>query len=664
MKVIEYANDIGILLVLLCLVVSCTRHGHQVDEALLLADQNRVELEKVLDYYEDDSLKLEAARFLIGNMPGAYGVDSRVLVDCRSFYEEYDSLSQKYNYRITTKWGQKVDSLWKHFRNTHRITQTICNDVNVVTAEELIGEIDLAFKAWRSNVYSQGSSFQDFCEYVLPYRRLNGLIIDNARQKFYSRHHQDYFVHAGRNWEQEIDSLLYQYHHLTHSAFWGTQIPLWSAGTFEELRHGLCLQRCWYNSLLLSSLGMPVAIDFVPAWGNRNNSHTWNVILLDGQSYAFEAFWDDDRWKYKRIYNNRTKDELWGKFRLPKVYRYTYSNHIEGPLADREVDRADIPALFCNIKQRDVSSEYFETVDVTVELTETVPEGTKYAYLAVWGYQDWHPVQWGKIENGKVLFRGMGKDIVYLPMYFEKGMNVPAAAPFWLKEDGQVEKLVGCKDYEQVVVRLVMGAPAYDRNREYLGSMQGLRVVAMQAGSPGQELCVWTDSMSLERTCKPVSANKAVRYVRLQLPSDSIALGEVAFYTKKGRIKNAKITTPLKAVRGNETIEMLTDGVDATAYCGRAPNRVVDIDLGKEYRITAIGLAPYLKTELYLSDEFKLFFWRDGWMSLGRKPGNGSGYLVFDDVPQRALLMLKNCRWKGKSSERIFVYEDGVVLWQ
>ncbi|WP_455592664.1 hypothetical protein [Bacteroides sp.] len=652
------------LLVLLCLIASCVRQDEKVEEALSLAGENRVELEEVLNYYKNDSLKLEAARFLIGNMPGAYGIDSQALVDCRAFYENYDSLSREYGYVITTEWGQKVDSLWKNFSEKQRVRQAVCNDIEVMTAGQLINEIELAFEAWKSNAYSQNGSFENFCEYVLPYRRLNGLAIDNARQEFYQRHHKNYFVNKEKGWQQEVDSLLYEYKHLTHSGFWGTQIPLWSAGAFEELRHGLCMQRCWYNSLLLSSLGMPVAIDFVPAWGNRNNSHTWNVVLLEGQSYAFEAFWDDDRWKYKRIYNNRTKDGLWGKFRLPKVYRYTYSNHIEELLADREVDRTDIPALFCNIKMRDVSSEYFETADVAVELTKDMPEGAKYAYLAVWGYQDWHPVQWGKIENGKAAFRGMGKDIVYLPVYYKKGAVIPAASPFWLKEDGQIEKLCGGKAKEHVTVRLVTGAPAYDKNREYLGSMQGLRVIGMVAGKSEQELCVWTDSMSLERTLKPVCTNKTVRYVRLQLPSDSIALGELAFYTKEGRIDNIKVTTSLKTVRSNETKEMLTDGIDATAYCGRVPNGLVDIDLGNEYRITVIALAPYLKMELFPPDEFELYFWKDEWVSLGRKPGNNSGYLEFDNVPQGALLMLKNCRWEGKSSERIFVYEDGVVLWQ
>lgn len=652
------------LLGFLCLVLSCKQQDKQVEEALLLAGNNRTELEKVLEHYKGDSLKLAAARFLIGNMPGAYGYDAVMLEHYAPFYDEYDSLGRVYEYQTRTEWGQKVDSLWVDFDHTRRFTQTKCNDLEEMKAGVLIDEIELAFTAWKSNVYAQNCSLKDFCEYILPYRRLNGLIIDDARKEFYRRHSADYFRQPGKDWQREVDSLLYEYHHLTHSAFWGTQIPVWTAGTFEKLCHGLCMHRCWYNSLLLSSLGMPVAIDFVPAWGNRNNSHAWNVVIIGGESYAFEAFWDDDRWKYKRIYNNRTKDEMWGKFRLPKVYRHTYSIHIEGPLSDKEVDAGDIPALFCNFKKKDVSSEYFETADVAVELTEKVPEGTKYAYLAVWGYQAWHPVQWGKIEDGKALFRGMGKDIVYLPVYYKKGVLVPAAVPFQLNEDGKVVKLAGGANKGQVAIRLVTGAPAYDCNREYVGSMQGLRIFGMSEGVPDCELCVWTDSLALERSYKPVVGDKAYRYIRLALPSEDIALGELAFYSGKERIKGASIITPLQSARANEVPEMLLDGLDATVYCGKTQNRVVDIDLGRAYRITKIGLAPYLQSQLASLDEFELFYWKNGWVTLGIKKATDSGYLVFDHIPEGALMMLKNRRWTGKSSERIFFYEDGVTYWQ
>lgn len=646
------------------LIISCGGHGKRVDEALTLAGDNRGELESVLDHYKEDAPKLEAARFLVGNMPGCYGVNPKLKEECRPFYDAYDSLACAYGYRVGMKWGKKVDSLWNRFSSLHLNQYNSCNDPEWMKARQLIGEIELSFRAWKENVYSQDCSFEDFCEYVLPYRRMNGLLIDSARHVFYARHHGKYFAHAGKNWQQEIDSLLYEYRYLTHSGFWGTGIPLWDAGTFEELRHGLCSQRCWYNSLLLSSLGMPVAVDYVPAWANRNSSHTWNVVMIGGKSYAFEAFWDNDRWKYKRIYNNRTKDELWGKFRLPKVYRHTYSNHIEGPLADPEVNRGDIPRLFRSIKKMDVSDEYFETQDVTVELTREIPAGARYAYLAVFGYQDWHVVQWGKIENGKALFRKMGKDIVYLPVYYVGGRGVPAASPFMLESDGVVRELLPGKKTEKVALRVITGAPVYNGNTPYMGCMRGSRIVGLHEEEMVEELCTWKDSLALERTYQPVNAARLYRYVRLLLPSENIALGELSFYTDEGRIEHSQVLTSLEPVAKNETPGMLTDGLDATAYRGKAASRTVDIDLGKESRLTRIGMSPYIRSEVFPTETYELLYWQNGWVPLERKPGGDNGYIVFENAPQNALFMLKNCRWKGKTAERIFLYKEGEVQWQ
>ena len=53
---------------------SCQHHHSKLKTALELAGNNRPELEKVLAHYTQskDSLKLEAAKFLIENMPGHY----------------------------------------------------------------------------------------------------------------------------------------------------------------------------------------------------------------------------------------------------------------------------------------------------------------------------------------------------------------------------------------------------------------------------------------------------------------------------------------------------------------------------------------------------------------------------------------------------------------
>lgn len=104
--------------------------------------------------------------------------------------------------------------------------------------------------------------------------------------------------------------------------------------------------------MLFSSLGMAAAMDFVPGWANRNGSHSWNVLIVNGVSYPFEPFWDTDRWKYKRIYNNKTFDEAWGRFRLSKVFRRTYGAYMDAILKDTQMDIEDIPEVFRDVRKK------------------------------------------------------------------------------------------------------------------------------------------------------------------------------------------------------------------------------------------------------------------------------------------------------------------------
>ena len=46
-------------------------------------------------------------------------------------------------------------------------------DMNVITAEFLIENIDLSFEVWENPPISKYYDFNIFCEYVLPYRFAN-----------------------------------------------------------------------------------------------------------------------------------------------------------------------------------------------------------------------------------------------------------------------------------------------------------------------------------------------------------------------------------------------------------------------------------------------------------------------------------------------------------
>lgn len=65
-------------LLFLIVLIACSTcaNDSSLEQALTSAGSNRVELEKVLNHYKHDSLKYYAAKFLIENMPGKYGIEA------------------------------------------------------------------------------------------------------------------------------------------------------------------------------------------------------------------------------------------------------------------------------------------------------------------------------------------------------------------------------------------------------------------------------------------------------------------------------------------------------------------------------------------------------------------------------------------------------------
>lgn len=152
--------------VFLIIFSSCTNpYRKQAKDALLLADSNRTELEKVLLHYEDDPdiLKRQSACFLIGNMPYHAGFSSdQVEPYDRAYLEMAENcLKQRDSiYRSLTErlGGRFVD---------------IYADITTMKADYLIDAIDDACKTWHDAGWSKEYDDVIFMDYVLPYRILD-----------------------------------------------------------------------------------------------------------------------------------------------------------------------------------------------------------------------------------------------------------------------------------------------------------------------------------------------------------------------------------------------------------------------------------------------------------------------------------------------------------
>ena len=166
-----------ILFLVLGVLLSCqSTDNRRLEKTLDLAQSNRGELEKVIQYYsqsEADSLKLKAARFLIMNMPGHYSFIGRN-------YENYCKASEKIIFSKTSM-NKKVDKLNKLIRQYPAECFERVEDCSIITADYLIQNIKIAFEDWQRGNWAKGITFNEFCEYLLPYKCTETQAFDNWR---------------------------------------------------------------------------------------------------------------------------------------------------------------------------------------------------------------------------------------------------------------------------------------------------------------------------------------------------------------------------------------------------------------------------------------------------------------------------------------------------
>lgn len=159
-----------LLIILICINITLTSCDNQnkrnvkLEKSLELAEDNSVELLSVLQYYKEkgDTLKYNAARFLIENMysHGSTNYNGNYI---KAIEQAKIEFMNKNELSSPTKF--KLDSLRQYIFNLG-----VTSDVRVMTSEYLIDNIELAFNQWEKRPWHDNYNFEEFCEYVLPYR--------------------------------------------------------------------------------------------------------------------------------------------------------------------------------------------------------------------------------------------------------------------------------------------------------------------------------------------------------------------------------------------------------------------------------------------------------------------------------------------------------------
>jgi len=625
-----------------------------LEQAFQLAGENRVELEKVLTHYTNDSLKLEATKYLICNMPGHYSyVDTATI---HSYATGVDSIvnamRDERDYNIIRDsidgWAQRqgVDTLKRGY------------DIHILTADFLIRHIDDAFSVWQHGNWAGHVNFDDFCEFILPYK-VNELqyLYDNrdslrslCATRLSELQYCDQLSHcalaaAGKLNQELADSL----RPTTGLSIRYSDIPILHQ---KNLPFGQCNDYANMAAAIMRAHGLPVVIDFTPQWANRSLGHAWNVLLSDnGKEIPFGGICD-------RLGELHKPYE-----RMAKVYRHTYKANPE--LLEMNASGEQLPSLFRNVFLRDVTEKYMNCTDVEVPVATT----NKYAYLLVFNNHDWIPVAFGEVRHGKAAFKNVGCGVMYVIATCLNGMTVPQGDSFFIDNHGNVRYIKPDTDKRQTLT-LARKYPIMEYSYSYIprlkdGEFQASNDANFKKYYVAHRIKEGKAAGQCVSIPDSIPPCRYWRYTNNRY-STFCSIAEVMLYAKgdTARLQGTVIGTESSWGNSPDHLkETVFDGNILTSFdAPRGEGCWAGLDLGKPMKVDHLiyyGRGDGNSVEI--GDEYELFYWRTGqWKSLGKQKAKQL-FVKYKNVPTNGLYLLRD-NTKG-IDERIFTFEYGKQVW-
>ena len=608
-------------IVILLLFYGCSKHSEQLEIALEYSGQNRKELEKVLEHYsycQADSLKLKAAQFLIENMPGHCTYTSSAI---EKYYADLDTVQG-----LTSPCKKLFQTI--PFDRPEFITGLQAKeDIKHITAEYLIHHIDLAFKQWETLPWLEGLDFDLFKEYLLPYRIA-------YEPLDYWRDSMDFCQNILQNIIENYEDCRYFAHYMQHTLrYFGN--PRMEKNPDQRLRDYKmdCISSSRYLMFLQRLVGIPSVIDFIPHFANRNGGHYWTTIM-------------DMKYNTLQVYQAHI-------YRVPKIFRKTYSyNSFIIPARNEHV-----PSLFRNPFFKDVTREYLPVTDIKIDIP--VGLSPKHVYLAVFNDLQWKPVAYAKVSGRKAIFADMGRDIVYLPVYYDEDETMyPLDVPFILWGNGEIERLNINK--EQLKTLTLTRKYPNNSMRDYWNtSLIGVRIEASDDKDFNMKDTVAVIDKRPLSTYQNIQIDTTLkkRYWRFMKDNQNMVyFSHLFFYDSEGNEITGRAIGPDSIACKNIFHEDPVRFGEMKKWLG--------VDFGNPVSISCIRFLPRNDANgIFTGNEYELFYYDfpSGWHSLGVQSPHKEE-LIYTEVPSNALLWLRNLT--TGQEERIFTHKEGrIIFW-
>lgn len=417
------------------------QHPAAVEQNLIKAGGNRPELEKVIAYCKQtkDPEKLQAIYFLISHMDIHTTIDyywqnteGKKIEYNELDYPDFEQAAQAFETLKTQNSGLKP----------HAFTS---KDLEVIKADFLIDNIEKAFISWK-NTPLENVSFQDFCEYILPYR-----ISVEPLQKWRTLYASKFdWLHdkIKANGLEAILPYVKDHANTWFTNTWGRggrnePLPLLGSQQLIMRKQGTCADMTNLGVFGLRSVGIPATVNSIPFWATATGAHSTNTFFdSNAKPIAFDFG--------VKIFNQKLLREP------AKVLRTTYSKQATALINFEDPEQIP-PGHLQAANYIDVTQSYWQTTTVSSALYPNVTK-PKIVYVATFNGLKWQPFWWGLTNNNQSQWEQICVGTVIIPHYYINKKMVPAAPPIVVNEK---ENRVLKPDFSQLITVSITSFASY-----------------------------------------------------------------------------------------------------------------------------------------------------------------------------------------------------------
>lgn len=616
-------KKINLVFLLVLALFSCKQEPEKIDIALNLASGNSEELKVVLDRYKRhraDSLKYKAAVFLIENM--AYHYSYKPLP---GFEPAFDSIAKCPLNDTRKKIFRSILSTAS--QSSPLAAPELIPDVNNVSSPFLMHNIDLSFEAWSRIPGNKRASFDDFCNYILPYKSsdepVESSVRDSLRKK-YSWVNRN--LEAGASLQSVVDSVAAEFHFEIVQEIRDFYPQTLSVSQMEKTRFGLCDDGVNYLVNVFRAVGIVSAKDMTPHWGNHPSlGHSWLYVKYGNEEYSTDVA---GKINLKSLYLTES---------IPKISRETFAFNGKNRFSPFT---------------KDVTSEYVPVADIIIP--SSLKNNHSGPVLCVFDVDEkWYPISAGTFKDGNFKFHQAGVNVMYLAANQDKNGNQPINYPFFLDSKRRIHYYKPSKTVFKSIIltrKCRLSSPRNRRIKEWIKNINGAVIQGANHSDFSDAATLYTVSNFNSTQIKAVSlkSHKKFKYVRFYSNGKETYLAKLSFYDREKKLYGS-------VIKQNNRDFKWENGAfddDPLSFSGGK-----DFALGLEFkapqRVTAIDFQIRNdNNHINVGDKYELFYWDREWKTLGRKVASDT-VLNYKNVPANSLLWLRN-KTSG-NEEHIFV---------